>query len=129
MAFMAKTMVLFTPATCTAMPTGTNTKSMLSHVENRISLQASKKRLVMFGLSSVFLTVMEVDASPLRALSGGGAGGGKLDSAFSATSLLVELVEVAPSFDETPEIGGPAGKPAFLEMGRLGGLSKELAER
>ena len=40
-AFIANTMLLFTPAAWTAMPTGTKTKSVLSQLDSNISLQAS----------------------------------------------------------------------------------------
>lgn len=125
-AFIAKTIVLFTPAACTAMPTGTNPKRRLIQLENKISLQAPQKRMNMFGFSSLSSGFMEADVAPSPASSGGGAGGGKLDEVLSATLLLVELEVIVISLEGTPATGESVAMPALLKAFVL---SKGTAER
>lgn len=75
--------------------------------------------MMMFGFLQVSPDPMEVDASPFRAWSGGGAGGGGLDEVLSATSLFGEFEVVLSLEDKGFEARRSPGNGAWSQAGLL----------
>lgn len=85
-AFMAKIMLGLAPATSTAMPTGTKIKRTFSQVASITCLHTRQNRIRILALSGGSVVSMEADSSPRPLSGGGGAGGGKASTDFSAVS-------------------------------------------